>query len=107
MLVVFQAKLQRAPILDQVDRARLGVDGCDLNRPLLVTDGYLQILSFGRLGAGIDQGEACLFDPLQPIDAGELEVEVFGRLRRGDVFRRGRRIREAEGITLNDRTVGV
>lgn len=107
MLVVFQAKLQRAPILDQVDRARLGVDGGDLNRPLLVTDGYLQILGFGRLGAGIDQGEARLFDPLQPIDAGELEVEVFGRLRRGDVFRRGRRIRETEGITLNDRTIGV
>ena len=54
MLVVFQAKLQRAPILDQVDGARLGIDGGDLNRPLLVTHGYLQIFGFGRLGTGID-----------------------------------------------------
>jgi len=107
VLVVFQAKLQRAPILDQLDNARLGIDGGDFDGSLLVTDGYLQILSFGRLGAGIDQGEACLFDPLQPIDAGELEVEVFRRLGRRGLFRRGRRIRETEGVALNDRTVGV
>ncbi|MFQ3168861.1 MAG: hypothetical protein ACI8QI_001415 [Limisphaerales bacterium] len=107
MLVVFQAKLQRAPILDQVDGARLGIDGGDLNRPLLVTDGYLQILGFGRLGAGIDQGEARLFHPLQPINAGELEIEIFGWLRRGDV-RWGRwRVREIEGVALDDRKVGV
>lgn len=107
MLVVFQAKLQRAPILDQVDGARLGIDGGDLNRPLLVTDGYLQILGFGRLGAGIDQGEARLFHPLQPINAGELEIDIFGKLGRGGVLRRGRRIREIEGVALDDRKVGV
>jgi hypothetical protein len=54
VLVVSQAQFERAPILDQVDRARLGVDGGDLNGTLLVTHGYLQIFGFGRLGTGID-----------------------------------------------------
>ena len=54
MLVVFQVQFQRAPILDQADRARLGVDGGNLNGSLLVTHGYLQIFGFGRLGTGID-----------------------------------------------------
>ena len=54
MLVVFQAQFQRAPILDQVDRARLSVEGGNLNGSLLVTHGYLQIFGFGRLGTGID-----------------------------------------------------
>ena len=64
MLVVFQAQFQRAPILDQVDRARLGVDGGNFNGSLLVTHGYLQIFGFGRLGTGIDEREARLFHPL-------------------------------------------
>ena len=54
MLVVFQAKLQRAPILDQLDYARLGIDGGDFDGSLLVPHRYLQILGFGRLGTGID-----------------------------------------------------